>query len=297
MNSSFNTPPVSEEPDGPQPSGSSQSSQPSSPRAERRKVNLEGRVGKFGIFNGLQSVIMYAFLAATLFTLFTPNNLFSGQMVDRLFAAWQANPTTVADATAQAGSQGATVNRIGIVAGHWQNDSGSVCSDGLTEQAVNLEIATLVKQKLEAEGYTVDLLAEFDERLTQYKAIALISIHNDSCTYINDQATGFKVAAAMHSAYPEKASRLTACLIDRYQRDTGLPFHSGSVTNDMTNYHAFDEINTETTAAIIETGFLNLDRAILTEHTDTVAQGIVDGINCFTHNESISPTATAAVTP
>ena len=62
----------------------------------------------------------------------------------------------------------------------------------------------------------------------------------------------------------------------------------------MTNYHAFDEINTDTTAAIIEAGFLNLDRKILTESTDEVAQGIVDGINCFVRNESISPTATAA---
>jgi N-acetylmuramoyl-L-alanine amidase len=64
----------------------------------------------------------------------------------------------------------------------------------------------------------------------------------------------------------------------------------------MTNYHAFGEINTETTAAIIEAGFLNLDRKILTENTDVVAQGIVDGINCFIRNENISPTAEATVT-
>jgi N-acetylmuramoyl-L-alanine amidase len=287
MNSSFTTPPYSDEPGQPE-------SGPQAPnRPVRSRPDLSDRVGKFNILNGVQVVIMYAFLAATLFTLFTPTNLFSGQMVDRLFSAWQANPTSIAQVTAQAAGQNSTINRIGIVAGHWQNDSGSVCSDGLTEQEVNMKIATLVKQKLEAQGYTVDLLAEFDQRLSQYKAIALISIHNDSCTYINDEATGFKVAAAMHSAYPEKATRLTSCLIDRYQRDTGLAFHSGSVTNDMTNYHAFDEINTETTAAIIETGFLNLDRKILTENTDVVAQGIVDGINCFTHNESISPTATA----
>lgn len=295
MNSSFNTPPYSEEPEEPQsqPAAEERSAEPSSPRAAQRRPSMKGRIGNFSILNGLQVVITYAFLAATLFTLFTPTNLFTGQMVNRLFTAWQANPTTIAQVTSQANPD-AAINRIGIVAGHWQNDSGSVCADGLTEQEVNLKIATLVQQKLTAQGYTVDLLAEFDERLTQYKGIVLIYIHNDSCTYINDEATGFKVAAAMHSAYPEKASRLTACLIDRYGKDTGLAFHSGSITNDMTNYHAFDEINTDTTAAIIETGFLNLDRKILTENTDTVAQGIVDGINCFTHNESISPTATVA---
>jgi N-acetylmuramoyl-L-alanine amidase len=291
MNSSYQTPPFSEEPEDPQTPQPVHQPGPSTERRTRRNTGFTRRVGNFSILNGLQVVITYAFLAATLFTLFTPNNLFSGQMVDRLFSAWQANPTTIAMVTAQS-QAGSAVNRIGIVAGHWKNDSGSVCDDGLTEQEVNLKIATLVQEKLTAEGYTVDLLSEFDDRLSQYKAIALVSIHNDSCQYINDQATGFKVAAAMHSAYPEKASRLTACLIDRYHADTGLPFHANSITNDMTNYHAFDEINTDTTAAIIETGFLNLDRKILTENTDVVAQGVVDGINCFIQNQNISPTAT-----
>ncbi|MHC1739562.1 MAG: N-acetylmuramoyl-L-alanine amidase [Anaerolineaceae bacterium] len=290
MNSIDQTPPFSEDPEEPQGTQPQEQTRSEERRAQHRSAN-PGRVGQFGILTGLQIIITYAFLAATLFTLFTPNNLFSGQMVERLFSAWQANPTSIAQVTAQAQVESA-VNHIGIVAGHWQNDSGSVCSDGLTEQEVNLKIATLVQQKLTAEGYTVDLLSEFDSRLSQYKAVALISIHNDSCTYINDSATGFKVAAAMHSAYPEKASRLTACLIDRYSGRTGLPFHANTITNDMTNYHAFDEINSATTAAIIETGFLNLDRKILTENTDLVAQGIVDGINCFLRNESISPTAT-----
>ncbi len=248
---------------------------------------------KFRVVPSLQTFFTYAFLAATLFTLFTPNNLFSGQTIERLFAAWQANPETISQVSATQVSNSAA-NRIGIVAGHWQNDSGSVCEDGLTEQEINLTIATLVQQKLTAEGYTVDLLSEFDDRLVQYKAIALISIHNDSCTYVNNEATGFKVVSAMHSAYPEKANRLTACLIDRYHRDTGLPYHANTVTNDMTNYHAFDEIHTDTTAAIIETGFLNLDRKILTENPDLVAQGIVDGLNCFIRNESISPVVTVA---
>jgi N-acetylmuramoyl-L-alanine amidase len=249
---------------------------------------------RFSVYQSLQTFITYAFLVATLFTLFTPNNLFSGQTIERMFAAWQANPASVAQVQPTAVSD-AAANRIGIVAGHWKNDSGSVCDDGLTEQEVNLKIATLVQQKLTAQGYTVDLLSEFDDRLTQYKGIVLLSIHNDSCTYVNNEATGFKVAAAMHSAYPEKASRLTACMVDRYQKDTGLAFHANTITNDMTNYHAFDEINTATTAAIIETGFLNLDRKILTENTDLVAKGIVDGLNCFIRNESISPAAT--VTP
>lgn len=246
--------------------------------------------GKFSMFSGVQTILTYAFLLATLFTLFTPDNLFSGQMLTRVFEAWQANPTTMAPVATAAPS--ADVNRIGIVSGHWKNDSGSVCSNGLTEEQVNLRIASLVQQKLTAEGFQVDLLEEFDARLSQYQAIALVSIHADSCDFINDAATGYKVAAALDSAYPEKATRLTSCLVDRYGKDTGLQFKNNT-TNDMTSYHAFGEINTETTAAIIETGYLNLDQQILTQKPDVIAQGIVDGLLCFIRNENVTPIQTS----
>ena len=90
----------------------------------------------------------------------------------------------------------------------------------------------------------------------KWRALAVVSIHNDSCAYINDQATGFKVAAAISTTYPERALRLTNCLRARYAASTGLNFHAGSVTNDMTNYHSFVEIINNTPAAIIEVGAL-----------------------------------------
>lgn len=242
---------------------------------------------KFSVFGSIQSIGVYAFLLASLFTLFTPNNLFSGQTLERVFQAWQANPTEIAPANNIASI---STGRIGIVSGHWKNDSGSVCQDGLTEEQVNLAIATLVQQKLIAEGFTVDLLEEFDPRLSLYQGIALISIHSDTCEWISEEATGFKVTAAINSVYPEKASRLVLCMADRYQADTGLKYLANSVTNDMTYYHAFDEIHTETTAAIIETGFLNLDRQMLTQHPDLVAQGIVDGLLCYIRNENVATT-------
>lgn len=241
---------------------------------------------KFSVFGGIQSIGIAAFLIASLFTLFTPNNLFSGQMIERVFQAWQANPTEMAPVVVNNPTPETAL--IGIVSGHWKNDSGAVCSDGLTEEQVNLQIATLVQQKLVAEGYKVDLLAEFDDRLSQYKAMALVSIHADTCDFISPESTGFKVAAAIHSVYPEKANRLTICLADRYQARTGLQYLPNSSSNDMTYYHAFDEIHTETTAAIIETGYLNLDRQILTENPDLVAQGIVDGLLCYIRNENVT---------
>jgi len=243
---------------------------------------------RFSVFGGLQSILIAAFLIASLFTLFTPSNLFSGEMLNRVFQAWQANPTTVAPLIVNNSlSESAP---IGIVSGHWKNDSGAICPDGLKEEDVNLQIATLVQQKLIAEGYKVDLLAEFDEKLSQYKGMALISIHADTCDFISNEATGFKVAAAVHSLYPEKASRLVGCMADRYAATTGLTYMPNSASIDMTSYHAFDEIHTETPAAIIETGFLNLDRQILTEYPDLVAQGIVNGLICFIRNENLTTT-------
>jgi N-acetylmuramoyl-L-alanine amidase len=46
-------------------------------------------------------------------------------------------------------------------------------------------------------------------------------------------------------------------------------------------------VDPATTAAIIETGFLNLDRNILVNHPDVVADGIVSGLVCFVANESV----------
>jgi N-acetylmuramoyl-L-alanine amidase len=177
---------------------------------------------------------------------------------------------------------------IGIVAGHWGNDSGAVCNDGLQEVDINLNIASLVQKGLAEKGYIVDLLQEFDSRLAGYRAAALISIHADSCDYVNDLATGYKVAAALGSHRPERSARLTACMRSRYTQFTGLPLHSTSVTLDMTSYHAFGEVDINTPAAIIETGFMNLDRQFLTQTPELAAQGIVSGILCFINNESVS---------
>jgi N-acetylmuramoyl-L-alanine amidase len=243
------------------------------------------------IFQQLQIILGVAFVIATLFTAWTEPGLLPGGLSERL-----ANALARQELTPQSEWPTTTPRpnpRIGIVAGHSGNDSGAVCSDalgGYREVDINLSIASRVREYLATEGYDVDLLAEFDPRLTGYRALALISIHADSCEYINDQATGFKVAAAMSTMYPEQAARLTTCIRTRYAEITGLPFHTGSVTSDMTDYHAFNEIDSETPAAIIETGFMNLDREILTQNPDVIARGIAAGILCFVRNEDITST-------
>lgn len=173
------------------------------------------------------------------------------------------------------------VPRIGIVSGHHGNDSGAVCQDGLTEAQVNYDIANRVAGEMRQRGYRVDVLDEFDPRLNNYRALLLLSIHADSCDYINEQATGFKVAHVLDSRVPEQEDKLVACIADQYAARTGMHFHKNSVTRDMTNYHGFYEVAPDTPSAIIETGFLRLDRVILTERADLVAQGIVDGLMCY----------------
>ncbi len=242
--------------------------------------------------------ILVAVLLATLFTAWTPTSLSVQNLSDKL--ALLMTPRPVAGDAAISTPQPPL--RIGIVAGHLGNDSGAVCRDAdevvtLTEQEVNLKIATLVQERLIAKGFQVDLLQEYDTRLSGYRAVALVSIHNDSCDVINEQATGYKVAAAMDTRDLNRATRLTACLVDRYAAATGLKFHADSITTDMTEYHSFSEIDPNTIAAIIETGFLNLDRDFLTNHTDLVADGIVRGILCFVNNENIEPTPLPTFAP
>ncbi len=182
----------------------------------------------------------------------------------------------------------AAVPHIGIVVGHWGNDVGAICDDGLTEVEINLDIAQRVVHVLQALGYQADLLEEFDPRLTGYQADALVSIHADSCkAYPNatPPASGFKVASVEDSLVPEEEEQLVTCLAQCYAARTGMYFHSNSITFDMTRYHTFYEVNSHTPAAIIEAGFMFADRQILTQRADLVAQGIADGIVCFIEGE------------
>ncbi len=257
-----------------------------SPRPRRRSRS----------FRAVQTVLGVAILLATLFTALPPRGLVAGNFYNRLSIILTPNANVSQPLASQ------PQLRVGIVAGHSGNDSGAVCYDGngnvtLTEADENLKIAALVQEQLTQKGYQVDLLREFDSRLNGYRALAIVSIHNDSCDYINDEATGFKVAAALNTHDLNRANRLTACLVDRYQRVTDLTFHAGSITGDMREYHAFREIDPNTVAAIIETGFLNLDREILTKQTDRVAEGVVEGILCFANNENIEPTPISNSTP
>jgi N-acetylmuramoyl-L-alanine amidase len=260
-------------------------------------VSSRTRAGRKSL-HAIEKTLLLAVLLATVFVAWTPSSLSTTSFSDKLALLLTPQP---AGGNPAAGPVQQAL-RIGIVSGHAGNDSGAVCVDSngkvtLTEAEVNLKIATLVQKKLVDRGFQVDLLNEFDTRLNGYRAVAIVSIHNDSCQYINDQATGFKVAASLNTRDTNRANRLLVCMVDRYHAATGLPFHAGSITPDMTSYHAYSEIDPNTVAAIIEAGFLNLDQQILTQHTDQVADGIVNGILCYVNNENVVPTPVPTASP
>ena len=242
-----------------------------------------------GSFYYIQMIVGIAFVLATLFTFWTDPGMLPNDLVENFTLAQAPGVTGTPDNLATPTPRGKPL--IGIVSGHKGNDSGSVCADGLTEASVNEKVAYLVQTGLVENGYDVEVLNEFDPKLSGYQASVLVSIHADSCDYINNQATGFKVSSALANPHPDRAARLTACLKNRYGIVTGLPLHN-SITIDMTSYHAFAEISDNTTAAIIEIGFLNLDRELLTQKSDLVAKGVIDGIFCYINNEDLIVYAT-----
>ena len=256
---------------------------------ELQQEARRGRRASMNVLGQLSMVFGVAALLATLFTAWTPLGLMPTNLAEQIGEFFRGG-------AAEEGALFPTPTPrprplIGIVAGHsGGEDPGAVCPDGLTEVTINLEVATRVKEKLAAAGFDVDLLEEFDDRLENYAALAVVSIHADTCQFIDDNATGFKVTAALGNDNPEKGSRLLACLSSRYAQITGLRFHAGSVSAHMTSYHAFDEIDPSTTAAIMEIGFMNLDRLILTQQPDLLAEGIAQGVLCYIYNEDASPT-------
>jgi N-acetylmuramoyl-L-alanine amidase len=188
-------------------------------------------------------------------------------------AAASASPTSSADAA-----------RIGIIAGHWQYDTGAVCPDGLEEVQVTQDVAQRVAAILDFRGLVAEVLPEHDPDLPgpplqNYRAALLVAIHADSCDIPG--ASGFKVARWRYSEMPETDDRLVECLQARYAASTLLARHDDSITIDMWNYYAFREIAVETPAAIIELGFLLDDRSALENLRYEMALGIADGIACF----------------
>ncbi|MDD2521482.1 MAG: N-acetylmuramoyl-L-alanine amidase [Anaerolineaceae bacterium] len=241
------------------------------------------------IWQVISTVLLAGIITATLLSMWMPGSLIPGNLGQKV-AEVVAEDGGIVSTEVIAGALPANfpINKIGIIVGHRGHDSGAVCANGLTELEINSNVATYVQQKLIKAGFEVELLDEFDSRINNYQAGLLLSLHSDSCDYINDSATGFKVTAALSSNHAQGSTRLVECLADRYANITGLRYHYQSVTTEMTSYHAFSEINPNTTAGIIELGFMNLDQEILTTQPELLAEGVAQGVSCYMNNEEVS---------
>lgn len=167
--------------------------------------------------------------------------------------------------------------RIGIVSGHLGSDSGAVCDDGLTEAQINNDIATRVASQLSAQGVPVDILEEFDGRLENYAATAVVSIHADSCALFDVPLSGYKIASSART----DSTDLFGCMEQSYQAATNLEFHFNTITDHMLDYHVFNRLPQGVPAIIIEIGFMAQDRQLLTTNADIPATGISEGILCY----------------
>lgn len=251
-------------------------------RVKRRKAKRRSRtVGTIaGLFRTVVIVVIAAGLLATIFTWWTSPDFLNHQVRTDLqvaLATNQASPQPTGLPTPN------WMRLIGIVSGHHgpQNDPGAVCPDGLEERSINETVATMVVRNLRGLGYSVDLLDEFDPRLTNFWAAALVSIHSNTCQdWGGEVVSGFLVAKADSRPAGGEDDRLAECIAQHYSQQTKLTRRT-NLTVDMTNYHSFREIHPLTPAAIIELGFMKADRDLLTGHPDLLARGITDGILCF----------------
>jgi N-acetylmuramoyl-L-alanine amidase len=252
-------------------------------RVKRRKTRRRRRT--VGVLGGIVRSVIVVFAAAglmaTIFTWWTPSGFISSDVRQELSVAIATSAVTQEPTALPTPNW---LRRVGIVSGHRgpQNDPGAVCPDGLTEASITFNVSQMVVRSLRSRGYTVDLLDEFDPRLDNYQAAALVSIHANTCqVWDGEIVSGYLIAAA--------ASRVSArgndevlvdCISRNYAVASGLEKREG-VTQDMTDYHSFREIHPFTPAAIIELGFMLADRDELTNKPDALARGISDGILCF----------------
>ena len=252
-------------------------------RRERRRRKAVGTIG--GFFRTLFVVLISAGLVSTILTWFTDPQFLNPDVVRGL---QENSPALIADVPTTPTIQptlAVTPNwlqRIGIVAGHRGAlyDPGAVCEDGWTEAEITIDVAQRIVRNLRALNYNVDLLDEFDPRLDNYQAAALLSIHANTCQDFGERVSGYLVAKAASRPDGGIDAIFAECIALKYEALIPLE-RRYTLTLDMTDYHTFREIHPLTPAAIIELGFMLADRKLMEEQPDLIAQALTNGIRCF----------------
>jgi N-acetylmuramoyl-L-alanine amidase len=265
-------------------------------RRERRRRQAVSVFG--GIIRTLIIALVSAVLMATILSLWTSPDAIDEQLRREIGGVI---PTLAPAAIGAAPTRQPTPNyliTIGVVSGHRgpQNDPGAVCPDGLTENEINYSVASRVVEELHRQGYVADLLDEFDPRLQDYRASALISIHANTCQDFGELVTGYMVA--QQEARPEggEDSRLRECVAQHYGAASGLDRRL-NLTHDMTDYYVFRAIHPQTPGVILELGFMLADRDLLVNRPDAMAEGVLNGILCFIRPDMPPTAEPSAPTP
>ncbi len=225
----------------------------------------------------VETVISVAVVMATLFTLWNPHGLFLPQ------SSFLPTPVSVGQNT-----NGQLVPvQVGLQIGHFKHNEGNACPDGIKEVDVDYVIANKVSLLLAASGISIEVLDEYDIKLINYKADALISIHTGSCTDPSAAVSGFKIGTGANIADPTRTNMLAACLGEQYQQNTDLTFNYFVIPDDFPVSHTFLDVNPQTPIVLIETGSLAVDRNILIDQSDRAANGITAGVLCFLKSEGL----------
>jgi N-acetylmuramoyl-L-alanine amidase len=172
--------------------------------------------------------------------------------------------------------------QVALISGHAGSDSGAICEDAngqptIEEADVNAAVARLAAERLRQAGADVAILNEYDPQLQGLRADLLLSLHSDSCI----DESGYKSSRYVNSTIPDVADRLLACINLHYAAATGLSENVDTITENMTEYHAFKRIDPQTPAAILELGFLGGDNDLLAKEQALLAKGVADGVLCF----------------
>lgn len=245
----------------------------------RKKLQSETKNPRsYSIVRMVQTIVLWAFVLATLFTFWNPHSLFASQ------ANVSFLPTPANAAGANANNRSI---RIGIQVGHYKHNEGFTCPDGIREVDIDYVIANKVSLLLGASQIAVDVLNEYDLNLINYKAAALVSIHTRGCTDASAAASGFTIGTSISAKETEKTNNLAACLAEQYSQNTGLAFNYQVIPDNQVSSHTFLDINSQTPAVQIETGSMVADRAILMDSSDRAANGITAGILCYLRGQGL----------
>ncbi|MCC8065079.1 MAG: N-acetylmuramoyl-L-alanine amidase, partial [Clostridiales bacterium] len=174
-----------------------------------------------------------------------------------------------------------------VDAGHGGNDPGCITEDGREESGDVLNLALLVKEKLEYYGVTVVMTRETDEYVSladrcrtanNAGADLFVSIHRNILT---TEPSACGVEAWIEAKYSQEEYDLATNILEELQlagiqRMRGVS--SGTETSNSKNYYVNSATNMP--ATLLEMGFMSNeeDNELYDANLEAYAQAIADGL-------------------